>query len=48
MHGRQNSCLLTYRSLLTNNSKPTQEKIKLKNRESLPGLEDDHAARVTR
>jgi serine/threonine protein kinase len=27
---RQNSCLLTYRSLLTNNSRPIQEKLKVK------------------
>jgi hypothetical protein len=45
---RQNSCLLTYRSLLTNNSRPIEEKLKIRNRESLPGFEDDHAAVVTR
>jgi hypothetical protein len=44
---RQDSCLLTYRSLLTNHSMPIEETLKVKNRESLPGFEDDHAAVVT-
>jgi hypothetical protein len=48
MQATTESCLLTYRSLLTNNSKPTEEKLKVKNRERLPGFEDDHALRVTR
>jgi hypothetical protein len=44
---RQNSCLLTYRSLLAKNSRPIQEKLKVKKRENLPEFEDDHAAAVT-
>jgi hypothetical protein len=48
MHWATDSCLLTYRSLLTNNFRPIQEKLTVKKRESLPGLEDDHATEVTR
>jgi hypothetical protein len=48
MHWVTDSCLLTYRSLLPNNSRPIEETLKVKKRESLPGLEDDYAARVTR
>jgi hypothetical protein len=41
-------CLITYRSLLPHNSRLIEETLKVKKRESLPGLEDDYATEVTR